>query len=128
MSVSPVDVFWFWQVSLIVVAASCVRRPAVPGVHAAGSTAGQGPQGPPRCCPARSRLAPGGAWETARDEHPVTKDGSNARKKAARELAGAEQITYTEALRRIDQRRAGTSPPGAQSSAAAGGSRLTTWV
>jgi len=33
----------------------------------------------------------------------VTKDGSNARKKAARELATAEQITYTEALRRIDQ-------------------------
>jgi WD40 repeat protein len=71
---------------------------------------------------------PGGAWGAARDEHPVTKDGSNARKKAARELAAAEQISYTEALRRIDQRRAGTSPPGAQSSAAAGGSRLTTWV
>ena len=33
----------------------------------------------------------------------MTKDGSNARKKAARELAAAEQITYTEALRRIDQ-------------------------
>jgi WD40 repeat protein len=36
----------------------------------------------------------------------VTKDGSNARKKAARELAAAEQITYTEALRRVDQRAA----------------------
>lgn len=38
----------------------------------------------------------------------MTKDGSNARKKAARELAAAEQITYTEALRRIDQRAART--------------------
>jgi WD40 repeat protein len=71
---------------------------------------------------------PGGAWGTARDEHPVTKDGSNARKKAARELAAAEQITYTEALRRIDERSARTSPPGEQSSAAAGAIRLTTWV
>ena len=40
----------------------------------------------------------------------MTKDGSNARKKAARELAAAEQITYTEALRRVDQRAAHTSP------------------
>jgi hypothetical protein len=40
----------------------------------------------------------------------VTKDGSNARKKAARELAAAEQIPYTEALRRIDQRAARTPP------------------
>ena len=53
----------------------------------------------------------------------MTKDGSNARKKAARELAAAEQITYTEALRRIDQRDARTSPPGEHSSAAAGASR-----
>jgi WD40 repeat protein len=42
----------------------------------------------------------------------VTKDGSNARKKAARELAAAEQIPYTEALRRIDQRAARTSAVG----------------
>ena len=58
----------------------------------------------------------------------MTKDGSNARKKAARELAAAEQTTYTEALRRIDQRSARTSPSGEQSSAAAGASRLTTRV
>ena len=38
----------------------------------------------------------------------MTKDGSNARKKGARELAAAEQITYTEALRRIDQPGAGS--------------------
>ena len=31
----------------------------------------------------------------------MTKDGSNARKQAARELAAAEQIPYTEALRRM---------------------------
>jgi WD40 repeat protein len=42
----------------------------------------------------------------------VTKDGSNARKKAARELAAAEQIPYTEALRRIDHRAARTSAVG----------------
>ena len=42
----------------------------------------------------------------------MTKDGSNARKKTARELAAAEQIPYTEALRRIDQRAAGTPPAG----------------
>jgi WD40 repeat protein len=58
----------------------------------------------------------------------VTKDSSNARQKAARELAAAEQITYTEALRRIDRRSAPTSPPGEQSSAAAGESQLTIWV
>src|SRR5215831_14867158 len=109
-------------------AASRVRRPAVPGAHAAGSTAGQGPPGPPRCCSARPRLASGGAWEAARDEHPVTKDGSNARKKAARELAAAEQITYTEALRRVDQRAARTSPASKEPIAAAGAGRRTTWV
>src|SRR3984893_16362924 len=87
------------------------------------STAGQGPPGPPRCRSALSRLAPGGAWETARDEHPVTKDGSNARKKAARELAAAEQITYTEALRRIDQRTARISPTSEEPIAAAGAGR-----
>jgi WD40 repeat protein len=41
----------------------------------------------------------------------VTKDGSNARKRAARELAEAEQIPYTEALRRIDQRATRASSP-----------------
>ena len=45
----------------------------------------------------------------------MTKDGSNARKKAARELAAAEQITYTEALRRIDQRAARTASAGQES-------------
>src|ERR1700730_19395422 len=74
------------------------------------STAGKGPPAPPRCRSALSRLAPGGAWETARDEHPVTKDGSNARKKAARELAAAEQIAYTDALRRVDARTPSLSP------------------
>lgn len=73
----------------------------------------------------QSRLAPGGAWETAGDEHPVTKDGSNARKKAARELAAAEQITYTEALRRTGQR---TPPAGQEGMAAAGTGRVTTRV
>src|ERR1700730_10380248 len=92
------------------------------------STAGKGPPAPPRCRSALSRLAPGGAWETARDEHPVTKDGSNARKKAARELAAAEQITYTEALRRIDTRAVRTSPAGEESTAAAGAGRVTTRV
>jgi Tol biopolymer transport system component len=48
----------------------------------------------------------------------VTKDGSNARKKAARELAAAEQITYTEALRRIDQRAARISSAGDENIAA----------
>ena len=41
----------------------------------------------------------------------MTKHGSNARKQAARELAAAEQIPYTEALRRVDQRPA-DSPDG----------------
>ena len=58
----------------------------------------------------------------------MTKDGSNARKKAARELAGAEQITYTEALRRIDQRAARTSPADLEGIAAAGAGRVTTRV
>jgi hypothetical protein len=44
----------------------------------------------------------------------VTKDGSNARKQAARELAAAEQIPYTKALRRIDQRAAGAPSRRAQ--------------
>jgi WD40 repeat protein len=55
----------------------------------------------------------------------VTKDGSNARKKAARELAAAEQITYTEALRRTGQR---TPPAGQEGMAAAGTGRVTTRV
>jgi WD40 repeat protein len=42
----------------------------------------------------------------------VTKDGSNARKQAARELAEAQQIPYTEALRRIDL--GGARPPSAE--------------
>jgi hypothetical protein len=50
----------------------------------------------------------------------VTKDGSNARKKAARELAAAEQITYTEALRRIDQRAARTRREGRRAPPRAG--------
>ncbi|MBV8431426.1 MAG: WD40 repeat domain-containing protein [Solirubrobacterales bacterium] len=58
----------------------------------------------------------------------MTKDGSNARKKAARELAAAEQITYTEALRRIDQRAAPIPPFGEESSAATGAGRVTTRV
>jgi WD40 repeat protein len=36
----------------------------------------------------------------------VPKDGSNARKRAARELSEAEQIPYTEALRRAERRPA----------------------
>ena len=55
----------------------------------------------------------------------MTKDGSNARKKAARELAAAEQTTYTEALRRIDQRAARTAPAGAETVAAARAGRVT---
>jgi hypothetical protein len=58
----------------------------------------------------------------------VTKDSSNARKKAARELAAAEQITYTEALRRVDQRAARTTLAGQESIAAAGAGRVTTRV
>jgi WD40 repeat protein len=41
-----------------------------------------------------------------RAEDPVTKDGSNARKRAARELSEAEQIPYTEALRRVEHQPA----------------------
>jgi WD40 repeat protein len=55
----------------------------------------------------------------------VTKDGSNARKKAARELAAAEQITYTEALRRIDQRAARISSAGDENIATTGAGSLT---
>ena len=55
----------------------------------------------------------------------MTKDGSNARKKAARELAAAEQITYTEALRRTDQRAA---PTGQENIAAAAAGPVTTPV
>src|SRR5579859_750513 len=77
---------------------------------------------------ARPRIASGGAWEAARDEHPVTKDGSNARKKAARELAAAEQIAYTEALRRVDQRAARTSPASEEPIAAVGAGRVSTRV
>jgi Tol biopolymer transport system component len=55
----------------------------------------------------------------------VTKDGSNARKKAARELAAAEQIPYTEALRRIDQRAARTPSAGEENTAAAGAATVS---
>jgi WD40 repeat protein len=55
----------------------------------------------------------------------VTKDGSNARKKAARELAAAEQIPYAQALRRIDQRAVGTPSAGDENIAATGASRVT---
>jgi WD40 repeat protein len=55
----------------------------------------------------------------------VTKDGSNARKKAARELAAAEQIPYTEALRRVDQRAARTASAGEENIATAGAARVT---
>ncbi|HLJ99875.1 MAG TPA: hypothetical protein VKU39_08215, partial [Streptosporangiaceae bacterium] len=59
----------------------------------------------------------------------MTRDGSNARKQAARELAAAEQITYTEALRRIGQRAAPTPPSGEEgSSTATGAGRITTRV
>ena len=54
----------------------------------------------------------------------MTKDGSNARKKAARELAAAEQIPYTEALRRIDQRAAHTPPASDETTATAGAARV----
>jgi WD40 repeat protein len=57
----------------------------------------------------------------------VTKDGSNARKKAARELAAAGRISYTEALRRIDQGAART-PLAGEESMAAGAGRMTTRV
>jgi WD40 repeat protein len=53
----------------------------------------------------------------------VTKDGSNARKKAARELAAAEQIPYTEALRRTGQRAAPTPPAGEENIAPASAGR-----
>jgi WD40 repeat protein len=53
----------------------------------------------------------------------VTKDGSNARKKAARELAAAEQIPYTEALRRTGQRAAPTPPAGEETIVPAGAGR-----
>jgi WD40 repeat protein len=59
------------------------------------------------------------------DEHPVTKDGSNARKQVARELAEAEQIPYTEALRRIDRLAARTPPAGEEIAATAGAGRVT---
>ena len=55
----------------------------------------------------------------------MTKDGSNARKKAARELAAAEQIPYTEALRRIDQRAARISSAGDENTAATGAGSVT---
>ncbi|HEX6451794.1 MAG TPA: WD40 repeat domain-containing protein [Trebonia sp.] len=55
----------------------------------------------------------------------MTKDGSNARKKAARELAAAEQISYTEALRRIDRRAARTSAVGDEIIAATGAGPVT---
>jgi WD40 repeat protein len=55
----------------------------------------------------------------------VTKDGSNARKQAARELAAAERIPYTEALRRIDQRSGGTPAAADENTAATGTGRVT---
>jgi WD40 repeat protein len=55
----------------------------------------------------------------------VTKDGSNARKKAARELAAVEQIPYTEALRRIDQRAARTPPASEENTVTASAARVT---
>jgi WD40 repeat protein len=55
----------------------------------------------------------------------VTKDGSNARKQAARELAEAEQIPYTEALRRIDRLAARTPSAGEEIIAAAGPGGVT---
>jgi WD40 repeat protein len=55
----------------------------------------------------------------------VTKDGSNARKKAARELAAAEQIPYTEALRRTGQRAARTPSPGELTTGTAGAARVS---
>lgn len=58
----------------------------------------------------------------------MTKDGSNARKKAARELAAAEQITYTEALRRIDQRAARISSAGDENIAATGAGSVTRMI
>jgi len=58
----------------------------------------------------------------------VTKDGSNARKKAARELAVAEQITDTEALRRTGQRAEAIPSAGQQDLAATGAGRVTTRV
>ena len=53
----------------------------------------------------------------------MTKDGSNARKKAARDLAAAEQIPYTEALRRTGQRSAGIPPAGEENIAPADAGR-----
>lgn len=46
----------------------------------------------------------------------MTKDGSNAHKQAARQLAEAEQIPYTEALRRLEHQTNDTefaNPPSA---------------
>lgn len=40
----------------------------------------------------------------------MTRDGSNARKRAARALAAAQEIPYTEAVRRIDRDVAGEPP------------------
>jgi WD40 repeat protein len=54
----------------------------------------------------------------------VTKDGSNARKQAARELAEAEQTPYTEALRRIDQFAARTRSADDEIIAATGTDRV----
>ncbi len=54
--------------------------------------------------------------------------GSNARKKAARELAAAEQITYTQALRRIGQRAAGTPQAGQDGITATGAGRVSTRI
>lgn len=55
----------------------------------------------------------------------MTKDGSNARKQAARELAEAEQIPYTEALRRIDRLAARTPLTGDEIVAGTGGGEVT---
>jgi WD40 repeat protein len=55
----------------------------------------------------------------------VTKDGNNARKKAARELAAAEQIPYTEALRRVGQRAARPALAGEEHIPATGAGQVT---
>ncbi len=50
----------------------------------------------------------------------MTKDGSNARKQAARELAAAEQIPYTKARRRIDRLASPVPSAGDEITATAG--------
>lgn len=54
----------------------------------------------------RTSSASGGECRPGLESAPVTKSGSNARKQEARQLAAAEGIPYTEALRRLSE----TSP------------------